>query len=139
VITLDTSGFWAATNRGDPFYSDARAVLAEDPGPWIIPAAILTEVAWIIEARSHARAIALDTLIDFLADLSSDQYSLSCGEQDFGRISELVRSYADLGLDFADAAVVACAERNGGRVLTTDRRHFHVVARGEKTITVWPA
>jgi hypothetical protein len=26
-----------------------------------------------------------------------------------------------------------------GRVLTSDRRHFPVVARGEKTITVLPA
>jgi hypothetical protein len=39
-------------------------------------------------------------------------------------------------LGAADAAVVACAERNGGRVLTVDR-DFGVVA-GEGTITVLP-
>jgi predicted nucleic acid-binding protein len=36
--------------------------------------------------------------------------------------------YGDLPLGFADAAVVACAERNGGRILTFDRRDFDVVA-----------
>ncbi len=49
------------------------------------------------------------------------------------RVRELVRRYADLPLGFADAAVTACAERHRGRVLTTDYRHFPVVARGEKT------
>jgi predicted nucleic acid-binding protein len=33
--------------------------------------------------------------------------------------------------------VIACAERNGGRVLTLDRRDFDVVA-GEGVITVLP-
>ena len=37
--------------------------------------------------------------------------------------------FADLGLGFARAAVIACAERNGGRVLTFDRRVLQVVAR----------
>ena len=34
------------------------------------------------------------------------------------------------------AAVIACAERHGGRVLTNDRRHFPIVARGERSIIV---
>ena len=43
--------------------------------------------------------------------------------------------YKDLPLGFGDAAVVACAERTGGRVLSFDRRDFSVVA-GEGTITL---
>ena len=35
----------------------------------------------------------------------------------------------------ADASVIACAERNGGKVLTLDFRHFRVVAR-EKRISL---
>jgi len=62
--------------------------------------------------------------------------SLDCGEDDFPRIRELVTRYADLPLGFADAAVVACAERNGRRVLALDR-DFAVVAR-EGTIVVLP-
>jgi predicted nucleic acid-binding protein len=133
VITLDTSGFWAATNASDPFHADARAVLQVDRGPWLIPAGTLTEFAWIIEAREG-----LSILQAFLTDLGTRRYTLDCGENDFPRISELITRYRDLGLDFADASVVACAERNGGRVLTTDRRHLPVVARGERTITVLP-
>ena len=53
------------------------------------------------------------------------------------RVRELVQRYADLPLGFADAAVVACAERTTGRVLTFDRRDFAVVAR-EGTIQLAP-
>jgi predicted nucleic acid-binding protein len=37
--------------------------------------------------------------------------------------------YADLPLGFADAAVIACAERAKAEVLTFDRRDFEVVRR----------
>jgi uncharacterized protein len=66
-----------------------------------------------------------------------ERRTLDCGEQDVPRIRTLVRRYADLPLGFADAAVIACAERYGGRVLTLDLRHFGVVAR-EGNLTLLP-
>jgi predicted nucleic acid-binding protein len=62
---------------------------------------------------------------------------IDCGDQDLARIRMLVNRYDDLRLGFADAAVIACAERYGGRVLTLDLRHFGVVAR-QGTITIVP-
>jgi hypothetical protein len=41
------------------------------------------------------------------------------------------------GRSAGNAAVVACAERNGGQVLTLDRRDVGMVAR-EGTISVLP-
>jgi uncharacterized protein len=52
-------------------------------------------------------------------------------------VRRLVQRYADLPLGFADASVIACAERNGGRVLSLDKRDFGVVAR-EGRITLLP-
>lgn len=65
----------------------------------------------------------------FMTDMESGGYSLDCGEGDWTRIRELVDRYGDLPLGFADASVIACAERSGGRVLTLDSRDFGVVAR----------
>lgn len=62
---------------------------------------------------------------------------VDCGEVDFPRIGQLIKRYADLKLGFADASVIACAERSGGRVLTADRRDFGVVAR-EGRIEILP-
>lgn len=43
-----------------------------------------------------------------------------------GRIVELMRQYADLPMDLADASLVLLAEELGhGRILSTDKRDFH--------------
>ncbi len=82
-------------------------------------------------------SLQLEALEAFLQDLETGAYALDCGDQDFGRIRELVRRYDDLPLGFSDAAVITCAERNGGRVLTLDQRDFQVVGR-EGRITIVP-
>lgn len=64
-----------------------------------------------------------------LEDLEAGRFVLDCGLGDIARIRYLTRRYANLALGFADASVIACAERNGARVLTLDRRDFGVVAR----------
>ena len=132
MITLDTSGLLALIDDRDPDYSRARDVLSADRGPFLVPSGILGEVAYMLEEWVGSRFLDL-----LLQDLQGGAYTLDCGDQDLPRIRELVRRYADLPLGFADAAVVACAERSGGRVLTLDLRDFGVVAR-EGKIQVLP-
>lgn len=133
MITLDTSGVLALLNRGDRYYEQVQAAFLADRGPYLLSAGILGEVAYMIETTLGR------TLLDlFLADLESDAYQVAYHNADWSRIRTLVARYADLPLGFADAAVIACAERHGGRGLTLDRRHFGVVAR-EGSITIAPA
>lgn len=132
MITLDTSGLFALLNRRDPYHERARSVFVEDRGPHLVPAGILAEIAYLIE-----RGLTLDVLIAFVADLETGRFVLECGEEDLSRIGHLVRRYDDLPLGFADASVISCAERNGSRVLTLDRRHFGVVA-AEGDISLLP-
>jgi uncharacterized protein len=132
VLTLDSSALFALLNRGDPGHAAVRDVLARDHGPHIVPAGILAETAYLVETRYGVRV--MDSL---LGDLEAGVFTLDCGERDLGRVRALAGRYADLPLGYADAAVIACAERNGGAVLTLDRRDFGVVAR-EGTITVLP-
>jgi uncharacterized protein len=132
VLTLDTSGLFSLLNRRDPDHERAKKALLDAGGPYLVPTAILAEICYLIEARLPG------ALGPFLADLETGAYSLDCGEEDFARIRELVTRYADLPLGFSDAAVIACAERSGGLVLTFDARDFGVVAR-EGTIQPTPA
>lgn len=132
MITLDSSGLFALLNRRDPDHERTKTALLEAARPYLVPAGILAEVAYLVEQRIPG---AMDP---FLADLQSGTFSLDCGEADLPRIRELVARYDDLRLGFADAAVIACAERNGGLVLTLDVRDFSVVGR-EGTIQVLPA
>jgi predicted nucleic acid-binding protein len=132
LITCDTSALLALVNRRDRDYARVRAAAENAGSPYIVPAATLGEVSHFIEAR-----MTLLVLDAFLADLEAGRYDLDAGKTDFARIRHLVRRYADLPLGLVDAAVIACAERRGGLVLTLDRRHFEVVA-GEGTIVILP-
>jgi predicted nucleic acid-binding protein len=132
LITLDTSGLFALLNRRDTDHDRVKSALFEDRGPYLIPAGILAEIAYMVEERLGARA-----LESLLLDLESGGLTLECGEEDLPRIRELVRGYEDLPLGFADASVVSCAERSAGKVLTLDLRHFGVVA-GEGRISLLP-
>ncbi len=77
----------------------------------------------------HLKAILSNFSIYFLI-------RLEWRESDLPRIQELMRTYADLPLGFADAAVITLAE-SVGRVAITDRRHFNVV-RTKKALELLP-
>jgi hypothetical protein len=132
VITLDTSALYALLNRRDRGHAVAVETLNSDPGPYLVPAATLGEIAFLVEERLGSRVLDL-----LLADLESGAYTLDCGEADLARARQLVLRYEDLSLGYVDAAVIACAERSGGRVMTFDLRDFGVVA-AEGTITILP-
>ena len=133
MITLDTSGLVALMNPSDKYHNDVVNILNADAGPYIVPMGIMAEITYILEQR-----VGSSFLLDFLRDVRVGAYTKDCGDKDISRIEDLVQRYEDLRLGFSDAAVIACAERTGGKVLTLDRRHFPVVARGELTITVLP-
>lgn len=133
MITLDTSGLIAAFDTRDRDHASCVRALEQDVGPFIIPIAILGEIAWMLESMFPPGQQQL-----FLADVQDGAYSLDWDAHDVGRIQQLTRRYRDLALGISDAAVIACAERNGGRVLTVDRRHFPVVSRGERTLVLLP-
>jgi uncharacterized protein len=123
LITLDTSGLFALANRRDPDHASARVALQAAGQPYLVPMAIVAEIAYLLEQR-------LPGVVDpFLVDLETGAYTPDCGDGDMARIRDLVSRYSDLGLGIADAAVIACAERSGGLVLTFDTRDFGVVAR----------
>ena len=132
MITLDTSAIFALLNRRDGAHGSAVNALQEDRGPFLVPAATLGEVGFLVEDR-----LGVEVLDLFLEDLESGAYTLDCGDGDISRVRALVRRYADLSLGCVDAAVIACAERSGGRVMTFDLRDFGVVA-AEGTITIVP-
>ena len=132
LITLDTSGLYELLDGRSSDHHAVAEILRADRGPFIIPVPILAEIAYMVEARLGIRV--MDA---FLTDLETGAFSLDCGLGDLSEIRQLVLRYADLSLGFADASVIACAERNGGRVLTLDRSDFGVVAR-ERRLELFP-
>ncbi|MEW5989777.1 MAG: PIN domain-containing protein [Chloroflexota bacterium] len=132
MITLDTSAVVALLDADEAAHERVVEALRDERPPLLVPAAILCEVGYFVQRRLGTTAIAA-----FLEDLGEGQFRYDPGETDLVRIRELVVRYADLPLGVADAAVVACAERSGRRVMTLDRRDFEVVGR-EVALTLVP-
>jgi predicted nucleic acid-binding protein len=132
VIVLDTSAILAFVDARERDHARVTTALDGDLGPYVIPAAILSEVGYLIEHRLGQHVLDL-----FLSDLESGAFTIDCGDGDVRRIRELVARFSDLPLGLADAAVVASAERHGNRVLTLDRRDFDVVS-GTVPLTLLP-
>lgn len=130
MVTLDTSALIALLNPRDPDHLSMTAAIDPYLEELVIPVAVLSEVSHFIERDLGGRRLAL-----FVQDIVEGSIRLDCGERDWPRVLQLVVKYSNLPLGLADAAVIACAERNGGRVATLDYRHFGTVA-GEGAIHI---
>lgn len=85
---------------------------------------MVVETAWLIERRLGPDNEAV--FLDLFAVGTLEAVELAA--EDYVRIAELVRKYADFPLGTVDASVVAVAERLGlAEVATLDRRHFSAV------------
>ena len=124
LIVLDTSGIVALFVRSDPHHASAVEILRRERQPAMIPTGIMAEVAFVLQARSGDQPVL--ALID---SIIAGSVLWSCGDDDLARVRELMVRYTDLPLGYADATVIACAERNGQRILTYDYRHFETVVR----------
>jgi predicted nucleic acid-binding protein len=132
LITLDTSAAVALLSTNDRNHDAARRVLDEGPSQTVVPASILGEIALkagCLVGRDGARS--------FLTTIVEGATLLDCGDADLPRVLELMGRFGDVGLTFSEASVVACAERNGGWILTFDRRSLGVVV-AEVPITLLP-
>jgi len=93
-------------------------------GQLLVPAPVVAEVGYLLGREAGARIESL-----FLRSLADGDFvPVELTQQDYGRMADLVVTYASLPLGTTDAAVIAVAERlKLTEVATLDRRHFSVV------------
>jgi uncharacterized protein len=132
MITLDTSGVVALAVRDDPNHLAAVGTLMARRDPVVVPAAILAEVDGALRSRPGD-----PSCIPLLEGIQRGDTFLDCGDRDLPRVLELMLGYREVALPLARAAVAACAERNGGSLLTFDRRALGTLAR-QIPITIAP-
>lgn len=137
ILIVDTGPLVAAFNKKDRAHEVCTELLATTSAQLIVPAPVLTEVCYLIEARNGTRA---ETA--FLTELARGTMTLEpTTTSDLVRMAELVTRYDDLPLGAVDASVIAIAERlNAADIATLDRRHFYVVRpRHTRAFTLYPS
>jgi uncharacterized protein len=121
MVIADT-GFWlAAANRRDRAHRRAKEILHELQEPLVTTLPVMTEATHLLLGELGTPA-----LLAFVAAWHQGAFSVfELGSAHAARIEQLMRKYADLPMDLADASLVVLAESLGhGRILSTDVRDF---------------
>lgn len=122
VAVVDAGPLFAAADARDQDHRACVATLSRLNVRLVIPTLVVAEVSYLIGDRLGPEAEAV-----FLEDMARSEV-VAPDPEDWRRIAELVRQYADFPLGGTDASVVALAERlHTDLVITLDRRHFGAV------------
>lgn len=122
LAIFDTGPLYAALDRDNRDHERCAALLKRRDLSVVIPTLVVAEVSYLASTRLGAEVEA--AFVQALADFDIEPPS----PQDYKRIAELIRQYADFPLGTVDASVVALAERlRVATVATLDHRHFRPV------------
>jgi len=122
-LIIADSGFWIAlADKNDKHHAkaDASAIALDEKLITSFP--VMTEVCHLLLKRQGVAAQLRFMQMYLLG--AFDVFEIQ--ERHKARIVELMRQYADLPMDLADASLVLLAEDLGhGRIFSTDQRDFH--------------
>jgi uncharacterized protein len=134
-LVVDTGFLIALVSRRDKFHRLCLRAFSEHPRNtrYFSVESCLSEACFVL-GNIHAIS-ALKTVIE---TMPLEIVALTAN--DLSRSFELMRTYADLPMDFADAALVAIAERlNIDSIATTDKRYFAVYRpRHTRSFSIFP-
>lgn len=124
TLLVDAGPLVAVADRGDRNHARCVRLLEDATRPLVVPALVVTEVAYLLSRRLGSRAE-----LEFGRSIAQGELVVEPpAESDWERITELASQYKDLPLGLVDASVVAVAERlDAHTVATLDHRHFGVV------------
>jgi uncharacterized protein len=121
LIIIDTGYLLALLDRRDAWHARAYELRHTADEGWITTSPVLTECAHLLQRALGPEFAA--ALFDDLAAGGLHVWDIPPAGQ--AQIPKLMRKYAQLPMDLADASLVLLAEHLGhGRVLSTDMRDF---------------
>ncbi|MFZ0545058.1 MAG: PIN domain-containing protein [Candidatus Promineifilaceae bacterium] len=124
AVIFDSSFLFALTYSKAKRHEDCVQLARSLREKFIIPVTVLPEVTYLLANRfGHYY------MREFVSKVSKSEWHLeNLSGEDLERASELLSVYADARLDFADATIIAMAERLGVEtILTLDRRDFRMI------------
>lgn len=121
MIIVDTGLWLALADRKDRHHESATARLKRIHEPLVTTWPVLAETCHLLLHR-----LGVDAQLRFIRALRSGAAQVWDIPTDaWPRVEALMKKYADLPMDLADASLVLLAEHLGhGRILSTDTRDF---------------
>lgn len=121
MILVDTGPLVALADSDDQYHRDCTAAFRKLPHPLGTVWPVLTEAMYFLSDVHGGRQVVWEMISTGAIRL------VALDADDAPRIRELMRTYADLPMDLADAALVRVAERENTRdIFTLDKKDFTV-------------
>lgn len=121
MIFIDTGPIVALLNRNDPYHQLATNATTRLPNELLVTTWPCVTEAMYMLGRAGGM-FAQDTLWQFIQSGQLEVRNAVASEID--RIAELMRVYANLPMDIADASIIVAAEITGERKVFTFDKHF---------------
>jgi len=134
LILVDAGPLVALVDADDEYHSRCVDALKEVREPLATVWPAFTEAMYLLGDLPVAQEALWEMMTREIVHL------LPLAAQDFPRIRELMRKYADQPMDLADAALVYAAERENTRhIFTTDKKDFGIYRiHGRSRFTIIP-
>jgi len=118
AVLVDAGALIALLDRRDTHHGRCVEALKRIRGPLATVWPALTEAMHLLSGAPRGR----DALCDMVSDAVLSLVDLNV--RDMSRLKALLEKYRDLPMDFADAALVCVAEKEGLTRIVTFDRHF---------------
>ena len=131
---LDTGAVVALINRNDRHHAAALDWFRDFRGQLLTTEAVITETAYVLAASpAHQRA----ALVWFERARAAVLLRVE-PVADYAALARIIAQYSSLPCDYADASLIALAERTGvAAIATVDQRDFSVYRlRGRKRFRI---
>ena len=122
MILVDTGAWLALADKGDAYHARCVAFFRSSREPLMTTYPVLVECVHLMFRR-----IGVTKTLAWMETLAAQGVGVfAMGADHLPHLTELMRQYADLPMDLADASLVLLAEEFGeGRIVSTDERDFH--------------
>ena len=126
-VLADTGPLVAILSQNDQYHELCVKTLEDLPGPLLTCWPVITEAAWLLREYPLAIEKLLRSITDGFLEV------LPVAGTEAKAVADIIKRYASLGPQFADAMLVYLANReNISTIFTLDRRDFSVYRTGRK-------
>lgn len=120
IVAIDTGPVAALFDRGDKHHFAAVQFFAKLTDRGFVTGGVIAEIMYLLDFRLEAQLDFLQWIGRGAVDVVAER------DGDWNRVGELMAKYADLPMDYADAALCAACERLGTRRIATLDSDFDV-------------
>jgi hypothetical protein len=134
IVILDTGPWVALIDRSESRYTECVQWLKNFSGRLYSTEAVLTEVLYILNFSITAQCAALDFVLESVVEI------VPSNTESLKKTKNLMKKYADLPMDFADATIVCLATQTGMQnIVTFDKKDFAIYKLPKKkSFTIMP-